>query len=180
MFKIFRFVQKQLQREKIKKFKRRVPWGDLITDRWDNARDYGFGEGTSCYDSALILGDVKVGKHTWIGPNVVLDGLGGSLVIGDYCAISAGVQIYTHETTRWCISQGQASKMEGSPTVIGNGVYVGPNSVIAMGVTIGDCVVIGAMAFVNKPIPPRKKAWGCPAVVVGDVEFTPRDLGVVM
>lgn len=55
--------------------------------------------------------------------------------------------------------------MEGSPTVIGNGVYVGPNSVIAMGVTIGDCVVIGAMAFVNKPIPPRKKAWGCPAVV---------------
>ena len=54
--------------------------------------------------------------------------------------------------------------------VIGSGVYIGPNSVIAMGVTIGDCAVIGAMSFVKKDIPSRKKAWGCPAIVAGDVE----------
>lgn len=170
MFEIIRSLQKSLQREKLEKFKRRVPWGDLITDRWDNAREYGFGEGTSCYDSALILGDVKVGKHTWIGPNVVLDGLGGSLVIGDYCAISAGVQIYTHDTVKWCVTLGQGPKMETRPTAIGHGVYIGPNSVIAMGVTVGDSAVIGAMSFVNKDIPARKKAWGCPAVVTGDVD----------
>jgi hypothetical protein len=76
MLEIIRSLQKALQREKLEKVKRRVPWGDLVTDRWNNAREYGFGEGTSCYDSALILGDVKVGKHAWIGPNVVLDGLG--------------------------------------------------------------------------------------------------------
>jgi serine acetyltransferase len=35
---------------------------------------------------------------------------------------------------------------------------VGPKSVIAMGVTIGDSVVIGAMSFVNVDIPARKKA----------------------
>ena len=169
MFEIIRSLQKVLQREKLTKFKRRVPWGDLITDRWDNAREYGFGEGTSCYDSAVILGDVKVGKHTWIGPNVVLDGLGGSLVIGDFCALSAGVQIYTHHTVRWCLSLGQGAKMETGPTAIGNGVYIGPNSVIAMGVTIGNSVVIGAMSFVNKNIPAGKKAWGCPATVVGDI-----------
>jgi acetyltransferase-like isoleucine patch superfamily enzyme len=48
--------------------------------------------------------------------------------------------------------------MEASPTAIGSGVYVGPKSVIAMGVTIGDSVVIGAMSFVNVDIPARKKA----------------------
>src|SRR5262245_600652 len=103
MFEKIQSLQKALQRVKLDKFKRRLPWGDLITDRWENAREYDFGEGTSCYDSTLVLGDVKVGKCTWIGPNVVLDGLGGSLVIGDYCAISAGAQIYTHDTVRWCV-----------------------------------------------------------------------------
>jgi acetyltransferase-like isoleucine patch superfamily enzyme len=170
MLEKIRSLQNLLQREKLENFKRRLPWGDLLTDRWDNAREYGFGEGTSCYDSALVLGDVKVGKHTWIGPHVVLDGIGSPLVIGDYCALSAGVQIYTHDTVKWCVTLGRATKIEGSPTTIGNGVYVGPNTVIARGVTVGDSVVIGAMSFVNDDIPARKKAWGCPAVVVGDVE----------
>ena len=34
----------------------------------------------------MIIGDVKVGKNTWIGPNVILDGSGG-LEIGDYVCI---------------------------------------------------------------------------------------------
>lgn len=170
MLEKLRFLQKALQREKLQKFNRRVPWGDLVTDRWDNAREYGFGEGTSCYDSAVVLGDVKVGKHTWIGPNVLLDGLNASLVIGDYCAISAGAQIYTHDTVRWCVNLGRAAKMDSSPTFIGNGVYIGPNSIICRGVTVGDSAVVGAMSFVNKDIPARKKAWGCPAVVIGDVD----------
>jgi acetyltransferase-like isoleucine patch superfamily enzyme len=170
MFEDILSLQKRLQREKLDRFKRRVPFGDLVTDRWTNAREYGFGEGTSCYDSAVILGDVKVGRHTWIGPNVVLDGLGGPLVIGDYCAISAGAQVYTHDTVRWCVTLGRGPKRDGSPTRIGNGVYIGPNSVIAKGVTVGDSVVIGAMSFVNKDIASFKRAWGCPAVVVGNVE----------
>jgi tetrahydrodipicolinate N-succinyltransferase len=69
--------------------------------------------------------------------------------------------------------------MEGSLAVIGNGVYVGPNSVIAMGVTIGDCVVIGAMAFVHKLILRGKRHGGARPSCLGNVEFTPRDLGVV-
>src|SRR4051812_33496613 len=170
MLSMIQSLQRSLQRDKFLKFQRRVPWGDLITERTENAKEYGFGEGTSCYDSAVILGDVRVGTNTWIGPNVVLDGLGGGLVIGDYCAISAGVQIYTHHTVRWCVTLGRAPKMHSRATVVGNGVYLGPNSVVGLGVTIGDCAVIGALAFVNKDIPARSKAWGCPAVVVGDAD----------
>jgi acetyltransferase-like isoleucine patch superfamily enzyme len=158
-------LQKRRQAEKIEKFKRRVSFGDLVTDRWENAKEYGFGEGTSCYDNVLIIGDVKVGKHTWIGPNVVLDGSGGGLEIGDHCSISAGVQIYTHDTVQRSITLGEAA-IDQSPTRIGRGVYIGPNSIVSHGVNIGDKAVIGAMSFVNSDIPSESRAWGCPARVI--------------
>jgi acetyltransferase-like isoleucine patch superfamily enzyme len=156
-----RELQSKLQSEKRERFNRRLPLGDLITDRWQNAKEYGFGEGTSCYDSVLILGEVKVGKNVWIGPNVILDG-SGTLVIGDYVSISAGVQIYTHHTVRWALSGG-VEELERKPTRIGSNVYIGPNSVIQMGVTIGDRVVIGAMSLVTRDIPSDRRAWGTPA-----------------
>ena len=168
MLEQLRLLRKALQCEKLAQFKRRVSFGDLVTDRWENASEYGFGEGSSCYDNVLILGEVQVGRHTWIGPNVILDGSGGPLVIGDHCSISAGVQIYTHNSVRRSVSFGR-EPMATKPTRVGSGVYIGPNSIIAMGVTIGDQAVIGAMSFVNRDIDPRKKAWGCPAAVVGEV-----------
>lgn len=163
VFNALRVLQAALQKEKLEKFKRRVSLGDLLTDRWENAREYGFGEGTSCYDNVLILGDVKVGAHTWIGPNTILDGSGG-LAIGDHCSISAGVQIYSHDTVQRSVTLGQAP-IDYAPTIIGHGVYIGPNAIIAKGVTIGDRAVIGAMSFVNSDIPAEKKAWGTPARV---------------
>ena len=58
------------------------------------------------YDNVLVLGDVIVGRNTWIGPGCILDGSGGGLEIGDWCSISAGVQIYTHNTVNRSISLG--------------------------------------------------------------------------
>jgi len=164
----FRAMAKQLQVALMRAYRRRVSLGDLITDRWENAREYGWGEGTSCYDNVLVLGDVKVGRHTWIGPNAVLDGsCSGGLIIGDYCSIAAGVQIYTHHTVKWATSFGRHPRETAStPTEIGSGVYIGPNTVIQMGVTIGDRAVIGAMSFVNRSIPAGAKAFGCPARVI--------------
>jgi acetyltransferase-like isoleucine patch superfamily enzyme len=163
-------LQRALQAEKLRSFRRRVAIGDLITDRWENAREYGFGEGTSCYDNVLVLGNVTVGQHTWIGPNVILDGSGLGLSIGSHCSISAGVQIYTHHTVRRTVTGGQ-EPVGCARTVIGDGVYIGPNSVVAMGVLIGDSTVIGALSFVNSDIPSQKYAWGSPARIVGDVEL---------
>ncbi|MEO8667546.1 MAG: acyltransferase [Bauldia sp.] len=150
-----------LRRDMREKHDRHVPLGDLLGDRWEIARDYGFGEGTSCYDNVLILGSVTVGRNCWIGPNVVLDGTGG-LSIGDFVDISAGVQIYSHDTIARVRSGGMAP-IDYAPTRIGSRVYIGPQTVIEKGITIGSDVTIGAMSFVNRDIGDGATVWGVPA-----------------
>jgi acetyltransferase-like isoleucine patch superfamily enzyme len=116
-----------------------------------------------------VLGEVKVGASTWIGPFTVLDGSGG-LEIGAFCSISAGVQIYTHDTVDWAISGGERPP-ERKPTRIGSRCYLGPNVVIASGVTIGDGCIIGAGSLVLHDIPAGSKAFGTPCRVVGPAQL---------
>ena len=139
---------------------RHLPFGDYVSDRWERAKAMGFGEGTSIYDSSLVLGPVKVGSNVWIGPFTILDGSGG-LEIGDFCSISAGVQIYSHDSVQWAVSGGSAP-FEYAPVKIGSRCYIGPNTVIARGVTIGDGCIIGAQSLVLKDIPSGSKAFGTP------------------
>ena len=145
------------------KFQRDLPLVELLFDRWERSETLGFGKGTSIYHSSYVYGDVIVGENTWIGPFTILDGT-GSLKIGSFCSISAGVQIYTHDSVKWAISGGKAS-YEHAPVRIGDRCYIGPNTVISKGVSIGDESIIGAGSLVLSDIPPKSKAWGCPAKI---------------
>jgi len=147
-----------------KELNRSLPFNELVFDRWVRAENLGFGIGTSVYDSCLIFGDVKIGNNTWVGPFTILDGSGG-LTIGDNCSISAGVQIYSHDSVRWAVSGGQ-EKYQYEPTQIGNNCYIGPNAVISKGVVLGDRCVVGANSFVNKSFPEGSKIAGNPARII--------------
>ena len=155
-------------RQKIKrKWKRSLPFADELFDRWERAKFLGFGKDTSIYDSSLVLGDVKVGEGTWIGPFTVLDGSGG-LEIGSFCSISAGVQIYTHDSVKWALSGGK-EKYEYAPVKIGDNCYIGPQTVIAKGVTIGNNAVIGASSFVKRDVQAFTIVAGVPAREIGHI-----------
>ena len=156
---------KQRQKEVDIRFKRSLPFADYIVDRWEKAESLGFEEGVSIYDSVLVIGDVKVGKDTWIGPFVVLDGSAG-LEIGSNCSISAGVQIYSHDTVNWAITGG-SSDFEYAKTWVGNNCYIGPNAIVSKGVSIGDGCIIGANSLVLSDIPPHSKVVGSPARIIG-------------
>lgn len=149
-------------------FKRTLPLGDYIVDRWEKASSLGFGKGSSIYDSALVFGDVTVKDDTWIGPFVILDGTGG-IRIGSNCSISSGVQVYTHDTVEWALS-GNRNSYDYSTVIIGDNCYIGPNSVITKGVTIGNKCIIGANSLVLDDIPDNSKAYGTPCKVVQELE----------
>jgi acetyltransferase-like isoleucine patch superfamily enzyme len=160
-FMLFQLLKKNLSEEMMSRHNRSLPVNELIFDRWERAKSLGYGEGTSVYDSCCVFGSVKVGRNTWVGPYTILDGSGG-LEIGDNCSISAGVQIYSHDSVEWAVSGGEKS-YEYAKTRIGSNCYIGPNTIIAKGVEIGDGSIIGANSFVNKSYPGGSKIAGSPA-----------------
>lgn len=161
-------IFKELREARKRQWNRVLPIGDEISDRWEKARYLGFGEGTSIYDSSLVIGDVKVGKNTWIGPFTILDGSGG-LEVGDNCSIAAGVQIYSHESILWALSGGRMEYTQ-TKTVIRNYCYIGPYTVVSKGVKIGDHCLIGANSLVNRDLKAFTIAAGSPCKVIGRVQ----------
>jgi acetyltransferase-like isoleucine patch superfamily enzyme len=158
------------RREVAAEHKRSLPLADYVVDRWEKAAELGFGKGTSIYDSVLVIGDVTVGRDTWIGPFVVLDGSGG-LSIGSNCSISAGVHLYSHDTVQWAVTGGGAP-YEYAPTVVGDNCYVGPNVVVVKGVRLGKGCLVGANSVVLADIPEGMKAAGNPCRILGPVKET--------
>lgn len=168
-------LYKELRRAIRNKWNRDLPLDELLSDRWERANSLGFGEGSSIYHNSYVYGDVKVGRHTWIGPFTLLDGSGG-LEIGDYCSIGSGVHIYTHDAVMWALSGGKAPYDQASIR-IGNCCYIGANAILTKGVQIGDHCLIGAGAFVNKSLPPFSIGVGVPCRVIGKVKVS--ESGVV-
>ncbi len=147
-----------------------LPSNELLFDRWEKADLCKAGKGSSIYDSSILMGNVVIGKTVWIGPWVLLDGTGGELFIGDYCNISAGVQIYTHDTIENVLSGGDAPK-KNAPVKIDNNCYIAPMCIISKGVTIGECSVVAANSFVNTSFDSHSIIAGTPAKLIGKVVF---------
>lgn len=160
-------VYYKLRAQMTSKWKRDIPFDELLFDRWERANNLGFGDGSNIYHNSYVYGDVKVGENCWIGPYTILDGTGG-LTIGDYCCISAGVHVYTHDTVKRFVSGGLTPTEYASVTIRSN-CYIGPLSIIRKGVEIGECSIVGANSFVTKSVPPHSIVAGNPAKKIGDV-----------
>lgn len=152
------------------KWNRTLPTAELFSNRWEKAEFLGFGEGTSVYDSAIVMGEVSVGKNVWVGPNTILDGTGGRLSIGDGCDVSMGVQIYTHDTVKRCISGGKCP-IENGDVSIGNNCYIAPMTIISKGVKIGNHCVVAAHSFVNSSFDDFSIIAGIPARKIGEIKI---------
>ena len=159
-----------LRRRQRAKFNRHVPTGTLLRDRWELASELGFGEGSSVYDECLVLGDVEVGRHCWVGPYAVLDGLHAPLKIGDHVDIGTSAQIHKHDTIERSLT-GHRAPVFAKETTIGHCCFIAPQATIAPGTVIGDHSFVAAGSYVEGAFPPYSYIAGNPAKVVGSVEI---------
>jgi acetyltransferase-like isoleucine patch superfamily enzyme len=165
---LIRKVWAERDEELRREYARSLPFGDALFDRWERAKSLGFEEGASIYHSVFVFGNVRAGRNTWIGPNVILDGSGGGIAIGRNCSISSGVHIYTHDTVLWAISGG-VKPFRREAVSIGDCCYLGSQSIVAAGVKIGKQCVVGANSFVNDDVPDCTVVAGSTARVIGRV-----------
>jgi acetyltransferase-like isoleucine patch superfamily enzyme len=157
-----------LRRRMKAKHGRHVSANNHLYDRWELARDYGFGEGTSVYDDCMILGDVRIGRHCWVGPFTILDGGHAPLTIGDYVDIGAGCHIYTHNSIERALT-GHKAGLSTKPTTIGSCCFLAPMAIIAPGAVIGDRCFVAAGSYVEGVFEAGSFIAGNPARRVGDV-----------
>ncbi|MCR5544173.1 MAG: acyltransferase [Eubacterium sp.] len=150
------------------KYNRVLPSGELIFNRFDKGEYLKCGENSSVYDTSVVMGDVVIGDHVWVGPYTLLDGSSGKLEIGDYTSIDSGVMIYTHDSTKNYVSGG-VNPFEKGDVSIGSYTVVGSMSIITCGVSVGSHCVIGANSFINKDVPDYSIVAGTPAKIIGKV-----------
>jgi acetyltransferase-like isoleucine patch superfamily enzyme len=92
------------------------------------------------------------------------------ITIGQDVQIAWGVTISDHDFHK--LYENGVQRTETSPVIIENNVWIGMNSTVLKGVTIGEGAVIAAGSLVTKNIPPRCLAAGVPAKVIREnVEF---------
>ena len=131
-------------------------------------------KGAFVAESALVIGDVQIGKDAYIGHGVILRGDYGTIIVGEGTAIEEGVIVHARPNDR---------------TIFGNRVTVGHGAmihnaqirdyaVIGMRATISDYSVVGEWTIIGEMglvkngqnVPDGVVAVGIPVKVAGKVD----------
>ena len=142
-----------------------APHGEIVNDGYiemiNTAKRSTLGKANRCkitvYDNAILHFYGKIGisnatiiatKKIEIGSNVMI---GGGVTIID-------TDFHSLDYSNWFSTNDQLL-MNREPVKIGNNVFLGMDSIILKGVTIGDGAVIAAGAVVSKDVP-QNEIWG--------------------
>jgi len=127
-------------------------------------------------------GCINIGNDVYIGDDTIISSE-NNIEIGNSTMISHGVQIFDtighpvdpiQRKKDWMIVTGklkdiQRPSVPSGPIKIGKGVWIGFNTIILKGVTIGDYAVVGAGSVVVDDIPSRAVVAGNPAHIIKTV-----------
>jgi virginiamycin A acetyltransferase len=124
----------------------------------------------------------SIGKYTYGAPIVEDWHQGSTLKIGDFCSIAKNVNILLggNHPIDWVSSfpfgvifedfkklhYAHPEKLSKGDVIIGNDVWIGMNSTILSGITIGDGAIIAANSNVTKNVEPYAIIGGNPAKLI--------------
>lgn len=144
------------------------------------------GRGSSIYLGVMFdlgpVARVQVGDFTLMnGSRIICD---SEISIGDYCLISWNTVLM--DTYRAPLSPAMRRSLlqqmaghparrvepaeQACPIAIGNCVWIGFDSVVLPGVTIGDGAIVGARSVVTSDVPPYAVVAGNPARVIRQLD----------
>ena len=136
------------------------------------------GVGCRFLGQVIISSQVNIGRYTSInGPATRISACINEINIGSFCSIASSVVIqeYNHKFDRISSYYVNQNLFNGSyldditstgPIIIEDDVWIGSNSVILSGITIGRGAIIGAGSIVTKDIPKYSIVAGNPAKVL--------------
>lgn len=154
-----------------------------LLEKWAGCR--ALGPGSFVADDAVVhTASLSIGRNTTIAAGAILR---GAVTIGDDCAVNTGAHLagqitlgngvrvaggaaiygFDHghartDTPIW--RQPHTSK----GVIVGDGTWIGANSVIVDGVTVGAHCVVAAGATVTRDVPDYSVVGGVPARVIAD------------
>ena len=96
--------------------------------------------------------------------------------IGDRVTVTEGVYFLTHDGGLSVLRDEFVGADFFRPIIIYLNCFIGVNTIILPGVSIGPNSVVGAGAVVSKSIPPDSVAVGVPAKVIGSLESYKRHI----
>lgn len=112
---------------------------------------------------------VKVGEHTAISPETHFPGEPYLVTIGSHVQVTRAVSFYTHGGGNVVRRQIPDFDCFGK-IVIEDWAYIGSQSLIMPGVTIGEGALVAAGSVVTKSVPPRTVVGGNPARVLCTID----------
>jgi acetyltransferase-like isoleucine patch superfamily enzyme len=110
------------------------------------------------------FGNLHVGNEVRILRNCLLD-LSDRITINDQAIVSFGCKLITHSNIYHSpLAQHYPPKL--GPITIERGAVLFANVTVLMGITIGECAMVGAGSVVTRDVPPRTLVGGVPARVI--------------
>lgn len=139
-----------------------------IVNHLHGKRHAKIGKNTNIHPTVIIREsqNIFIGNNCYFNHNTILNGgkKNAKLIIGDFVQTGPNVAFYVANHSHLdngtpIINQGYYEK----DIVIEDDVWIGANSVILPGVTIGEGAIIGAGSVVNKDVSPYSICAGTPA-----------------
>lgn len=92
------------------------------------------------------------------------------ITLGNNVHVTKGVEFITHDGAVLILRKDVPDLEITKPIAVGNDVYIGVNSIILPGVTIGNRCIIAAGSVVTRDVPDNSVVAGVPARVIKTVD----------
>lgn len=139
---------------------------------------FGAKTGTNCVLHKIIFfnlyrggfSNIRMGNKCFVGDETMLD-MADTITLEDHVTLAERVVILTHMNVGYADHPLQKYFPKFTkPVILKRGVFVGCNSTILPGVTIGESSLVAAGSVVTKDVPPFSVVGGVPAKIIKKID----------